>query len=134
MAAGAPDWRILCVALLYGLGAHGIMTLNDFKAIEGDRQLDIRTIPVQLGPDRAARLACWVMALPQLAVIAALVSWQLPWHALGVGTVLAAQFACMPRLLADPRGRAPWYNGTGITLYVVGMMIAAFGLRVALPS
>ncbi len=129
MTAGMPDWRIFCVALLYGLGAHGIMTLNDFKAIEGDRQLNIRTIPVQLGPDRAARLACWVMALPQLVVIGALLSWQLQWHALGVAAVLVAQFACMPRLLADPRGRAPWYNGTGITLYVVGMMIAAFGLR-----
>ncbi|NBC22757.1 MAG: chlorophyll synthase ChlG [Gammaproteobacteria bacterium] len=129
MAAGAPDWRIFLVAVLYGAGAHGIMTLNDFKAIDGDRQLGVRTIPVQLGPARAARLACWVMAVPQLAVAVLLLTWQLPWHALGVAGVLVAQLACMPRLLADPRGRAPWYNGTGITLYVSGMMIAAFGLR-----
>jgi len=129
MAAGAPDWRIFLIAVLYGAGAHGIMTLNDFKAIDGDRQLGVRTIPVQLGPARAARLACWVMALPQLAVAVWLLAWQLPWHALGVAGVLIAQIACMPRLLGDPRGRAPWYNGTGITLYVSGMMIAAFGLR-----
>ncbi|MEM1434891.1 MAG: chlorophyll synthase ChlG [Pseudomonadota bacterium] len=129
MSAGLPDWRIFVVALLYGTGAHGIMTLNDFKAIEGDRQLGVRTIPVQLGPDRAGQLACWVMTLPQLVVIAALVLWQLPGHALAVSAVLGAQLACMPRLLADPRGRAPWYNGTGIVLYVVGMMITAFGLR-----
>jgi chlorophyll/bacteriochlorophyll a synthase len=32
-------------------------------------------------------------------------------------------------LLTDPKGRTPWYNGTGITLYVSGMMIAAFALR-----
>jgi chlorophyll synthase len=32
-------------------------------------------------------------------------------------------------LLRDPKGKAPWYNGTGITLYVSGMMIAAFALR-----
>jgi chlorophyll synthase len=132
MAAGMPDWRIFAAALLYGAGAHGIMTLNDFKAIEGDVKLGVRTIPVQLGADRAARLACWVMALPQVAVIALLFGWQLPWHAAGVTAVLLAQFACMPRLLADPRGRAPWYNGTGITLYVSGMMITAFGLRSAL--
>ena len=106
---------------------HG--TLNDFKAIAGDQRLGIRTIPVQLGPSRAARFACWVMALPQVAVIALLAFWQLPWHALGVAAVLVAQLACMPRFIADPRGRAPWYNGTGITLYVTGMMIAAFGLR-----
>ncbi|MEL7230308.1 MAG: (bacterio)chlorophyll synthase, partial [Pseudomonadota bacterium] len=32
-----PDGRIVALALLYSLGAHGIMVLNDFKAIEGDR-------------------------------------------------------------------------------------------------
>ena len=32
-------------------------------------------------------------------------------------------------LLSDPKGRAPWYNATGVTLYVSGMMIAAFAVR-----
>ena len=32
-------------------------------------------------------------------------------------------------LLSDPKGRAPWYNGTGVMCYVSGMMIAAFALR-----
>jgi chlorophyll synthase len=32
-------------------------------------------------------------------------------------------------LLTDPKGRAPWYNGTGVTLYVAGMMITAFAVR-----
>jgi chlorophyll synthase len=50
MIGGAmPDWRILTLAVLYGLGAHGIMTLNDFKAIEGDKQMGVRSLPVQLG-------------------------------------------------------------------------------------
>ena len=48
---------------------------------------------------------------------------------LAIAGVLGAQLACMPRLLADPRGRAPWYNGTGVSLYVLGMMIAAMALR-----
>src|ERR1700742_3448434 len=37
MVQGAPRWEITIVALLYAAGAHGIMTLNDFKSIEGDR-------------------------------------------------------------------------------------------------
>ena len=37
MAAAQPDWRILVLAVLYSIGAHGIMTLNDFKAVAGDR-------------------------------------------------------------------------------------------------
>jgi chlorophyll synthase len=35
----------------------------------------------------------------------------------------------MRRLLVDPRGRAPWYNGTGVSLYVTGMLISAFALK-----
>lgn len=128
-AGGLPSSAILVVALLYGIGAHGIMTLNDFKAMEGDLQLGIRTLPVQLGAERAASLACWVMTVPQLVVIALLVLRQQPLFAAGVAAVLLAQFACMPRLLRDPRGQAPWYNATGITLYVSGMMITAFALR-----
>lgn len=129
MSVATPDWRVFALALLYSVGAHGIMTLNDFKALEGDRQLGIRTLPVQLGPERAARLACLVMAVPQALIIVGLLLWGLPVYAAGVGAVLLAQFACMPRLLADPRARAPWYNATGVTLFVSGMMISAFGLR-----
>ncbi len=35
MAAAMPDGRVVTVALLYAIGAHGIMTLNDFKSVEG---------------------------------------------------------------------------------------------------
>jgi chlorophyll synthase len=130
MIGGAmPDWRVFVLAALYSAGAHGIMTLNDFKSVAGDLRMGVGSIPARIGPERAAVLACVTMALPQVAVIAFLWSWGLvPW-ALGVAGVLASQLALMPRLLKDPRGKAAWYNGTGITLYVSGMMISAFGLR-----
>ncbi len=129
LAAGAPRWEIVVIALLYGIGAHGIMTLNDFKALEGDRQMGVNSLPVTLGPERAARLACWVMAVPQVVVIALLALWDKPFHALGVAGVLAAQVLAMRVLLRDPKGKAPWYNGTGIVLYISGMMVSAFALR-----
>ncbi|GJD99141.1 chlorophyll synthase ChlG [Methylobacterium isbiliense] len=129
MAAAVPDGRVLMLALLYSIGAHGIMTLNDFKSVEGDRRTGIRSLPVQLGTDRAARLACLVMALPQAAVVALLLAWDRPWHAGVVAALLAGQSALMRRLLADPRGQAAWYNGTGTLLYVLGMLAAAFALR-----
>lgn len=129
MAAGLPDPRVLLIAALYSLGAHGIMTLNDFKSVEGDRRTGIDSLPVQLGVDRAARLACWVMGLPQVAVVAALVAWGSPLHAAAIGLLLACQLVLMRRLLADPRAKAAWYNATGTSLYVLGMLVAAFALR-----
>ena len=134
MAGGLPDWRILAVALLYGIGAHGIMTLNDFKAIEGDRQLGLRTLPVQLGPERAARIACVTMAVPQVVVVALLFGWGMPIYSGVVALVLALQVRLMGRLLADPRGRAPWYNATGTSLYVLGMLASAFALNALLAE
>ena len=41
---------------------------------------------------------------------------------------LAAQIAAMPKLIRDPAKYAPWYNGVGVTLYVLGMLAAALGL------
>jgi chlorophyll synthase len=117
------------LALLYSAGAHGIMTLNDFKAIDGDREMGVRSLPVQLGPERAARLACVVMALPQAAVAALLYYWERPLAALAVGAVLLLQLGLMVRLLRDPRRLAPWYNATGVTLYVLGMMVSAIAIR-----
>ena len=128
MAGGLPDGRILALLALYSLGAHGIMTLNDFKAVDGDRAMGLRSLPVVLGVDRAARVACAVMALPQFVVVALLLHWSLPWHAAGVATLVAGQLALMVRLLGDPLARTPWYNATGTSLYVFGMLGAAFGV------
>ncbi|MET0313864.1 MAG: chlorophyll synthase ChlG [Hansschlegelia sp.] len=129
VSAVAPDGRIILLAVLYSIGAHGIMTLNDFKAIEGDRLLGVRSLPVQLGPGRAAKLACVVMAAAQLGVAAALVWWRFPIHAAIIGVLLVVQLGLMSRFLGDPRGRAAWYNATGTTLYVLGMLVAAFALQ-----
>ncbi|QFT81749.1 bacteriochlorophyll/chlorophyll a synthase [Roseovarius sp. THAF27] len=129
LSSGAPAWQIVLLALLYAVGAHGIMTLNDFKALEGDRQTGVKSLPVTLGPARAARVACWIMAVPQVAVIALLAGWGQVWHVAAIAALLAVQVWAMRVLLSDPKGRAPWYNGTGVTLYVSGMMVAAFALR-----
>ncbi|MEL7149084.1 MAG: chlorophyll synthase ChlG [Pseudomonadota bacterium] len=129
LSAGAPSLHIVTAALLYGIGAHGIMTLNDFKALEGDRQTGVNSLPVTLGPERAARMACWVMAVPQVIVVGLLIVWDKPLHALGVFAVLIGQGMAMRVMLRDPKARAPWYNGTGVLLYVSGMMITAFAIR-----
>ena len=128
MAAALPDWRILILAGLYSVGAHGIMTLNDFKSVVGDRQAGVRSLPVQLGVGKAARLACWFMATPQAVVILLLVLWGHPYHAAAVAGLLATQLHLMGRLLKEPKRRAPWYNATGTSLYVSGMFVSALAL------
>jgi chlorophyll synthase len=131
LAGTAPDPRVVVVALLYGLGAHGIMTLNDFKSIEGDKRFGVNSLPVLLGAERAAWTACLVMAAPQIAVAGLLLYWGLTTAAAIVAAVLVLQLLAMRRWLRDPRALAPWYNGTGVTLYVAGMMASAVALAPA---
>ena len=130
MAGGVvPDSRSLVLALLYSVGTHGIMTLNDFKAIEGDRQMGVRSLPVQLGVNKAAQVACWVMVVPQLAVIALLLGWGAPVYAMAVAALLFAQLGLMRHFLASASQRALWYSGFGVPFFVAGMMLSAFALR-----
>ena len=128
MAGALPPPHVLAILALYSAGAFGIMTLNDFKAVEGDRAMGIRSLPATLGVGPAARIACVAMAVPQIVVVALLFRWD---HLLVAGIVAAlliAQFALMPRLLRDPLKYTPWYNATGTSLYVLGMLASAFGL------
>jgi chlorophyll synthase len=129
MTGGVPDWRIFAAAGLYSFGAHGIMTLNDFKSIEGDRQMGIASLPAQMGVKAASILACVVMAGPQLVMITLLAIWGHSAYAVGVAVLLLAQCALMVRLLRSPREKAIWYSGTGVTLYVLGMLVTAFALQ-----
>ncbi|MDP4301380.1 chlorophyll synthase ChlG [Leptothrix discophora] len=124
-----PEARSVGLALLYSAGAHGIMTLNDFKSIEGDRRMGIASLPVQLGVQGAARVACLAMAVPQAVVVGLLLHWQTPLHAAIVATLLAVQLLLMRRFLADPLARATWYSANGVLLYVLGMLASALALR-----
>lgn len=128
MLGALPNGLIFFLAISYSIGAHGIMTLNDFKSIEGDQQMGVRSLPVQLGPDRAARLACIVMGAPQMAVILMLIVLGKPVHAGIITALLGAQVWLMGALLADPRGKAVWYSSTGVTLYVLGMLVSALAI------
>ena len=69
------------------------------------------------------------MARPQMIVISMLFVWDRPVFAAVVCASLLAQFWAMRVMMRDPKAKAPWYNATGVTLYVSGMMVTAFAIR-----
>jgi len=129
-----PSSTNLWLALFYGVGAHGILTLNDFKSIRGDREMGINTLPVLHGPQNAARIACAIMAVAQVGVVVLLIQAGLAAGAVLVGLSLALQALCMIRFLGDPEAKAVWYSAAGVGLYVTGMMAAAIAMRTSPPS
>ena len=129
LAFGALTIPSVIIAVLYSVGAHGIMTINDFKSIDGDRQLGIKTIPVQYGTWGAAWLAVLIMNISQLFVILMFAVWPRWIFALIIGMLFVLQLPLQYRFIQDPKGRAIFYNATGTMLFVWGMLAAAIGVQ-----
>jgi chlorophyll synthase len=70
-----------------------------------------------------------MMAVPQFIVIVRILAWGRPIYAGIIALSLLVQIGLMLRLLRDPAKNAPWYNATGTSLYVLGMLAAAFAVR-----
>jgi chlorophyll synthase len=127
-AFAALSWPSVALAFFYSIGAHGIMTVNDFKSMEGDTQMGIRSIPVMYGKQKAAWLVVLMMGITQIIIIGLLAWWGHTIAAGVVGLLLLAQMVPYVRFVRDPEHNAVFFNATAIMLYVWGMLVAAIGL------
>ena len=123
-----PNKEVLIVLSLYALGAHGIMTMNDFKATKGDKLLGINSLPVILGRKSATLVACLIMLFPQLIVISLFYFWGSLILAITLAVCVLLQSLSMIFLIRDPEKNTPFFNMTGVLLYIAGMMLSANGL------
>jgi chlorophyll synthase len=128
-AFGHVTTGTVVLAALYSLGSHGLMTLNDFKSIDGDRRLGLRSIPAMLGERRAIYVAFAFIDVFQIAAIAYVAAHTM-WLAAGIMLLLfAIQIPMQRRLLSDPAKLAPWYCASAIPPFVWGMLAAALAVR-----
>ena len=123
-----PNKEVLIVLSLYALGAHGIMTMNDFKATKGDKLLGINSLPVILGRKPATLVACLIMLFPQLIVMSLFYFWGSLILAITLAVCVLLQSLSMIFLIRDPEKNTPFFNMTGVLLYIAGMMLSANGL------
>jgi chlorophyll synthase len=117
------------LALVFSLGAHGLMTLNDFKSVEGDRQLGLRSIPVMLGEKRALLQAVTFINIFQAIALAYVLSNKAWIEALVMNVLLVAQLPMQGKLSKDPKRLAPWYCASAIPLFCWSMLAGALALR-----
>ena len=128
-AFGHVSRGTIVLAALYSLGSHGLMTLNDFKSVEGDRKLGLRSIPAMLGIDGALKAAFAFIDVFQILAIA-YVAFHRAWIAAGVMLVLfLVQLPMQRKMATDPAKLAPWYCASAIPPFVWGMLAAALATR-----
>jgi chlorophyll synthase len=87
-------------------------------------------LPILIGPDRAAQVACATIAAPQFAAIALPISCGQVVEAGIIVLLLIGQLVMMLRCLRAPVADAVWYSGFGVPLFVLGMMASAGAIRV----
>lgn len=117
------------IAFLYSFGAHGIMSINDFKSIAGDRLSHIHTIPVLYGPKGAAWLIVITMNLAQLGVIAAFLIWGQGFAALGISLIVLMQLPLQQSFIRSPMENYLKFSAIGVSVFVLGMLVSAIALR-----
>lgn len=121
----------LLLAGLYSLGAHGIMTINDFKSIEGDRMMGIKSIPAQMGADWAAMSAVVTINIALVMAIIYMYTSGHPVSAIIMFLLTLGQIPTQRKFLqmTDPRARAIYYNASGVMIFVLCMIVSAIGIR-----
>jgi chlorophyll synthase len=121
----------LIVAGLFTLSSTGTMTINDFKSMEGDRQVGIRTLPVVFGETNAARLAALLINLGQLLASGYLFMIGQTTYGIMVGALVIPQFYLQFALVKSPSTMDVRYNAIAQNFLVAGMLLCAFAIKAA---
>jgi chlorophyll synthase len=123
----------LIVAAFYTLASTGTMTINDFKSIEGDRQVGIRTLPAVFGESKAALIASVLINIGQLLAACYMLYIGQNRYALIVAALVIPQFLLQFSLVRSPRTMDVRYNGIAQNFLVAGMLMCALAIKAAKP-
>lgn len=97
--------QVIILTLLYSWAGLGIAIVNDFKSVEGDREMGLQSLPVAFGVEKAKWICVGSIDATQLGIAAWLYSIGEPTYAAVLtGLVLPQIFAQFKYFLPDPVG------------------------------
>ena len=108
----------------------GIAIVNDFKSIEGDRELGLKSLPVEFGIDTAKWITVGTIDLTQLAV-AAYVYQGLGerWYSIAIQLLLIPQvFFQFKYFIPDPVKNDVKYQGAAQPFLVLGILMTGLAV------
>ncbi len=120
---------IIILTLIYSLAGLGIAVVNDFKSVEGDRQLGLKSLPVMFGVSTAAWICVVMIDVFQAGIGAYLIS--IHQHLYGSLVILLV----IPQItfqdmyfLRDPLKNDVKYQASAQPFLVLGMLVAGLAL------
>lgn len=126
---GELNWKIAILTLVYSLAGLGIAIVNDFKSVEGDRQLGLQSLPVMFGVQTAALICVVMIDLFQGLIAAYLVSIHENLYAAILVLLIIPQITFQDMyFLRDPLKNDVKYQASAQPFLVLGMLVAGLAL------
>jgi len=126
---GTLNAPVIVLSLLYSIAGLGIAIVNDFKSIEGDRQLGLQSLPVAFGVDTAKWICAGSIDITQLGVAAYLYSiGETTYANILMGLILPQMFLQNKYLLKDPIKYDVQYQAAAQPFLVFGILDTALAV------
>ncbi|HEY9846265.1 MAG TPA: chlorophyll synthase ChlG, partial [Candidatus Caenarcaniphilales bacterium] len=120
---------IILLTLFYSLAGLGIAVVNDFKSVEGDRQLGLQSLPVMFGIQSAAWICVLMIDVFQVGIVAYLLSIHENLYATVLLLLIIPQITFQDMyFLRDPLKNDVKYQASAQPFLVLGMLIAGLAL------
>ena len=126
---GTLDWKIIVITLIYSMAGLGIAVVNDFKSVDGDAQLGLKSLPVMFGIDKAAWICVAMIDVFQLGIAAYLMSIHQNLYAVLLILLVIPQITFQDMyFLRDPLNNDVKYQASAQPFLVLGMLVAALAI------
>jgi chlorophyll/bacteriochlorophyll a synthase len=126
---GKLTWPIVILTLFYSLAGLGIAIVNDFKSVEGDQKLGLKSLPVMFGVGTAAWICVLMIDLFQGGIAAYLISIHQNLYAVILFLLIIPQIVFQDMyFLRDPLKNDVKYQASAQPFLVLGMLVAGLAL------
>lgn len=120
---------IVILTLLYSFAGLGIAVVNDFKSVEGDKQLGLQSLPVMFGVQTAAWICVLMIDIFQTGVAGYLVSIHQNLYGAILMLLVIPQITFQDMyFLRDPLKNDVKYQASAQPFLVLGMLVTGLAL------
>jgi len=126
---GQLTWTTALLTLAYSLSGLGIAVINDFKSVEGDKELGLQSLPVVFGIKNASRISAGMIDVFQLAMVAVLILIGQHFASVILILLIIPQITFQDIwLLRDPLEFDVKYQASAQPFLILGMLVTAIAI------
>ena len=126
---GQLTWTTALLTLAYSLAGLGIAIINDFKSVEGDKALGLKSLPVVFGIKTASWISAGMIDVFQLTMVGVLILIGQHFASVILILLIIPQITFQDIwLLRDPLAFDVKYQASAQPFLILGMLVTALAI------